>query len=434
MTPRLLLQILVIYGILHGHSITASADIGNVFYVLGTDGIYVIDPVAKSVVANITDKTAPGLCTKRSGSSDICSFGLACAVHETVFVADRSGRAVHLIDIKTYKKIKTIQTDSSPFEMLCMPWRKEVWVSLSSGGFDVIDTEHRTSTRVAHAQLPNDDRDRILADQNMLEGKTGFVTTLKDSGIHELNLETKDYTRFRNFSRYGCSGTYGQSIVYNSYNKQVYMRCKINENATLALDTLSGATKKWFISGYPFVSPNGRYVVITDAINRIDILTVNKTGFKASHAKLAIPNGVSNPVFYPKSNSSVSYYVFFSLDHADKMMVVDLDLAKNGNISAVKYIEGVNSFFGRFYNLFINDKWIIYVVDADNTVVIINAETQKIHGKIKGVNGGHWAVWVSRPSASATSEPTMTTTNGNSGIGRPSCFTFLVFLHVFIQL
>ena len=43
---------------------SVSVKTGNVFYVLGADGIYVIDPEAKSVVTKITNTTSPGLCTQ----------------------------------------------------------------------------------------------------------------------------------------------------------------------------------------------------------------------------------------------------------------------------------------------------------------------------------------------------------------------------------
>ena len=42
----------------------ASAKTENVFYVLGSDGIYIIDPVEKTVVKKITNTTTPGLCAK----------------------------------------------------------------------------------------------------------------------------------------------------------------------------------------------------------------------------------------------------------------------------------------------------------------------------------------------------------------------------------
>ena len=44
----------------------ASAKTENAFYVLGSDEIYIIDPVEKTVVKKITNTTSPGLCSKRN--------------------------------------------------------------------------------------------------------------------------------------------------------------------------------------------------------------------------------------------------------------------------------------------------------------------------------------------------------------------------------
>ena len=55
----------------------ASAQTRNVFYVLGSDGIYIIDPVEKKIVKKITNTTSPGLCAKKDDrrarlASQIC--------------------------------------------------------------------------------------------------------------------------------------------------------------------------------------------------------------------------------------------------------------------------------------------------------------------------------------------------------------------------
>ena len=46
----------------------ASAKTRNVFYVLGNDGIYVIDPEEIKMVKKITNTTSPGLCAKSSST------------------------------------------------------------------------------------------------------------------------------------------------------------------------------------------------------------------------------------------------------------------------------------------------------------------------------------------------------------------------------
>ncbi|XP_028392680.1 follistatin-related protein 5-like [Dendronephthya gigantea] len=446
MMLRVFLPILVILGNF------ASAKENSVFYVLGGDGIYVIDPVAKRLVAKITNTTAPGLCTKSNNrvSRNDCWLSEACVVDDAVFVADASGNSVHVIDSKTRKKIETIPTDPFPIGLHCLLWRKEVWVhSWSLSTFDIIATESRNRTHKAvRAHIkPGWTHGYMVADKDLNEGKTAFVTHFKNPGIHELNLETKTYTSFRNFSKYGCTGTMG--IAYNAYNKYLFVECQkgYRSLALVTQDTSGGITISWSILGVPFVSPNGRYVVILHRNTSImNIFAIEgSAGININvYPRLSIPGGVSHAVFFPKGNTSDSYNVFVTLDYSNKIAVIDLSLGKKLNISDVKYIENVgfldSTTHGASRNLFINNKWIISPATRDKAVVIINAETRKIHGKISGVNEGTFAVWVpGRPPAttppattpSATTPPA--TAPGTSGKVRPSCLIFLVFLYVFVQ-
>ena len=265
----------------------------------------------------------------------------------------------------------------------------------------------------------------MLANKDILEGKTAYVTHFSNPGIHKLNLETKSYIAFLNFTKYGCSGTYG--IAYNSYNKRLYVECQFRHRS-LSLLELNVAndvvTEEHKFPGFPFVSPNGRFVLALyryKNVSRMNILAIN--GMKnEKYPELRIPGGVSHAAFYPKKENPDSYIVFVTLDYSNKMAVIDLDLAKKGDISDVKYIENVGFLDSRPHGasrkLFISGKWIISPASKNKTVVIINAETQKVHGKVGVVNGGDLAVWVGD-----------STTNGVSGIGRPwSLIVLLLFL------
>ena len=268
----------------------------------------------------------------------------------------------------------------------------------------------------------------MVADKDMKEGKTAYVTHFSNPGIHELNLETKSYTRFINFTDFGCSGTYG--IAYNSYNSHLYVSCqkKYRTISIIEMDTNSNEYTKRSFPGFPFVSPNGKFVVVlyrSKNISRMNILAVKNPSSSDHYGELRIPGGVSHAVFYPKSENPDSYYAFVTLDYSNKMAVVDLDLAKNG-MSAVTYIKNVDEqdtrpHGARRRDLFISGKWIISPATKAKTVVIINAETQKVHGKVSDVNGGNFAVWV----------PEMV--SGTSGIAGSTSliilfFGFLLFL------
>ena len=90
--------------------------------------------------------------------SDDCGFIQACVFDDTLFVAEEFGDAVHMIDIRTRKKIETLPPASNPYGLHCLPWRKEVWVQLRSNrySFQVIETEDLTRTSVEQTQPKGD--------------------------------------------------------------------------------------------------------------------------------------------------------------------------------------------------------------------------------------------------------------------------------------
>ena len=269
----------------------------------------------------------------------------------------------------------------------------------------------------------------MVADKYLNEGKTAYVTHFSNPGIHKLNLETKSYTRFINLKSQGCSGTYG--IAYNSYNSHLYVECLRNNQSSSNIEIYT--TSNVFIGrggipGFPFVSPDGKYVVALSrdkSTSRMNILAIKTRSSIYSYGELRIPGGVSHAVFYPKSKNPDSYYAFVTLDYSNKMAVVDLDLAESKNILAVTYIENVDELdttpHGASRDLFIGGKWIISPATKSKTVVIINADTRKVHGKISDVNGGSFAVWVpGKDSGSGGS-------GGSSGIAGSTSLIIVLF-------
>lgn len=388
----------------------AAAKKHGVFYITGSDGIYVIDPQKSYLEAKITNTSSPGLCTRsnNSFSKSDCSFSNPCVVSESLYLADAPGSAVKVIDLDTQKKTETIITDPAPYGLYNVPWRKEVWVhSWTNGTFDVINTESRTRThRAVRAHIkPGWTHGVMLAQRNLLDGNVGYVTHLWNPGVHSIDLKTKSYSGFINMTSQGCIGTYG--IVYSPVNEHLFVQCyrKKRGNTIIQIQVPNGNIKNtWNILGSLFASPNGRYVVMlyapvnrtTDQLldNRMNVLELNGTHI-LKHPELHIPGGVSRIVFYAKTSGS--YYAFVTLKYASKIAVVDLDLVKNGNLS-VTYIDDVGESkttgHATSRGIFSGGKWIVSPASKSRTVVIIDADTRTVHGKVENVNGGGFAAWV----------------------------------------
>lgn len=257
----------------------------------------------------------------------------------------------------------------------------------------------------------------MLAQKDLLNGETGYVSHMWNPGVHKIDLKTKLYSGFINMTSQGCIGTYG--IVYSAVNKHLFVQCrKKMGNSIVQMQVPNGKMRSKIILGTPFVSPDGHYVIMLYAwVNKTDNklmvdsrMNVLEVATDTTYPELLIPGGVSRVVFYAKKHGS--YYAFVTLIYENKIAVVDLDLAKNGNLSDVTYIDNVGdvSTTGTHAvsrRIFSGGKWIVSPASKSKTVVVIDADTRKVHGKVDNVNGGGFGVWVDDES---------NLSNGGSGL------------------
>ena len=248
-------------------------------------------------------------------------------------------------------------------------------------------------------------RGYMYADPKVKDGQVGYVTHSSNPGLHQLDLSSKSYKGFVNVSNYGCSGTV--DMAYSSVNKHVFVECYASRRsvALLEMDVASDQiVEKWNVSGDPYASPDGRYIVtlyktVNEAANllldsKVYVLFIPDTN---SHAvfksKFEIPGGVSKLAFVKKTGQQGGYLAYISLLYSDKIAVIDLDQLES-YASKISYIEGVGSVFTApgmhavQRSLLSSGPWLVSPATANTSVAIINTATRELHGMVMGVAGG----------------------------------------------
>ena len=263
----------------------------------------------------------------------------------------------------------------------------------------------------------------MYADSEVKDGKVGYVTHMFNPGLHQLDLVSKSYKGFVNVSNYGCTGTF--SLAYSSVNKHAFIQCYASRRsvALLEMDLASDRiVKKWNVTGVPYASPDGRYIVILyKSVNetanllldsKVYVLFIHdsnsRTVFKS---KFDIRGGVSKLVFDKKTGQQGGYLAFISLLYSDKIAVMDLDRLDSYALK-ISYIEGVGSVFTApgmhavHRSLLGSGPWLVSPATANNSVAIINTATGELHGMVMGVVGGRglYAVHSSVSSRSGAAE------------------------------
>ena len=258
----------------------------------------------------------------------------------------------------------------------------------------------------------------MYADPEVKDGKVGYVTHMLNPGLHHLDLTTKSYKDFVNVSNYGCIGTF--NFVYSSVNKHTFFDC-IGPRALLAalleMDiTNDKIVHKWNITGVPYVSPDGRYIVdLFKSVNTANLLLASqvyvliisgKDSTTVLKSTLEIPGGVSDLIFVHKVDKKDSFIAYISLVYRDKIAVLDLDLIESGN-AKVSYIKGVGSAYSAPgwhavpRQLLASGSWLVTPATANNSVAIINMASRELHGMVSGVVGGRGLVAFHQKSQSS---------------------------------
>jgi len=261
----------------------------------------------------------------------------------------------------------------------------------------------------------------MYADPNVKDGKVGYVTHMFNPGLHQLDLVSKSYKGFVNVSNQGCDGTF--NLAYSSLNKHAFVQCYASRRpvALLEMDLASDQiVKKWSITGAPYASPDGHYIVILyKSVNETANLLLDSKVFVLFIADNnsptvlkstfnPFPGGVSKLEFGKKTGQQGGYLAYISLLYSDKIAVMDLDqLGSYG--TKITYIEGVGSVFTApgmhavRRSLLRSGTWLVSPATANNSVAIINTATGRLHGMVMGVVGGRslFAVDLSQSNGAA---------------------------------
>ncbi|XP_067032288.1 follistatin-related protein 5-like [Acropora muricata] len=397
-------------------------DTTTVFYVFGSEAIYIVDPEDKTVLSTIG---ADGVCTPAWGKN--CSFGKEILVrNELIFVSDFGGSRVHIIDVRKRKIVETVATELKPYDLYYLPWLEEVWVQAwSKSTFDVINVAGnlvKTHKAIKAHIKPGWTHGFMFAKQDIQNGKVGYVTHFGNPGLHRVDLTTKSYKGFLNMSDQGCGGTL--YFAHSSLNKHTFVQCYVSYKPVSLLEmdlTNEQVIRKWNFTGKPFASPDGRFIVtlyksVNETMNllldsKVYVLHISENGNTPILSTLDIPSGVSELVFDKKAGRQSGYVAYISLLYSDKIAVLDLGQLESGS-NAVSYVEGVGFVYTAprshavSRRLFVSGRWLVSPASANNSVAIIDTSTLKLHGMVKGVVRGKGVVGVQLSPKSSPPSPT----------------------------
>lgn len=238
-----------------------------------------------------------------------------------------------------------------------------------------------------------------LTDQ---ETKYGYVTHIMEPGLHEVDLVTKQYSKFYNLSDYQCYGTFG--LALSQLYRYAFVQCYTNEERDTKAQIVMDLEKRQMKAidsthfGSPFASPDGRFVI---TLNYYAILTryIDPAGqiylFQEIESNLLL----SDLAYYPRD---AGYDVYVTSKDQSAIIVLYVDqrgihivkfISTVGKPSSVRdwihtqrpIVTGCGS----------NVRYLATPATREDTVVVVDGEKQEMRGMVEGIKGARTIVWVS---------------------------------------
>lgn len=237
-----------------------------------------------------------------------------------------------------------------------------------------------------------------LTDQ---ETKYGYVTHIMEPGLHEVDLATKQYSKFYNLSDCQCHGTF--DLALSQLYRYAFVQCYTNEERDSKAQIVMNLEKRQMMAvdsahfGTPFASPDGRFII---TLNYYAILTryIDPAGqiylFQEIESNLLL----SDLAFYPRD---AGYDVYVT--SKDQSAIILLHVDQRG-IHIVKFIstagkptsarDWVHTQRPIVIGCGPNVRYLATPATREDVVVVIDGEKREMRGVVEGIKGARTIVWV----------------------------------------
>ncbi|KAK7922181.1 hypothetical protein WMY93_009083 [Mugilogobius chulae] len=266
---------------------------------------------------------------------------------------------VLIVDIHTQKAVQTVSTDPYPVKLHYDKSHDQVWV-LSWGDMErnlpTLQVISQASGRVAHHTLHTQpigrrfDRvdDFFIPPSSLIINhvRFGLILHRNEPVLHKIDLETTSYVKNISLQRYNCIP---KSMAYTHLGGYYFVNCKADSTGATqpqiildsVIDSVIGYNHD--VTGTPYVSPDGHYLVTvddTDGLMRIQ--TVSERGEISDPFDIHTNLHLSDVAFQRSFTELHQYNIFGSSGRQTDVLFVELSSGKVKMIKSLK--EATKSF------------------------------------------------------------------------------------------
>uniref|UniRef100_A0A8C4GXP1 Follistatin like 5 n=1 Tax=Dicentrarchus labrax TaxID=13489 RepID=A0A8C4GXP1_DICLA len=392
--------------------------IGNMFYVFYDDGIKVIQPVACEIQRHIKPSekllalqeevcpTSPGEEVQR------CVWSSAVNIKDKfIYVTQPTLDRVLIVDIQSQK---TVSTDSYPVKLHYDKSHDQVWL-LSWGdmekNFPTLQVISQASGRVSHHTVHTQpvgrrfDRvdDFFIPASSLIINhiRFGLILHRNEPVLHKIDLETTSYVKNISLREYNCIP---KSVAYTHLGGYYFVNCRPDSTGAtqpqLILDSVTDSVigQNHDVTGTPYVSPDGHYLVtVDDGDGLMRIQMISERGEIQEPFDIHTNLHLSDLAFQRSFTEVHQYNVFGSSGRQTDALYVELSTGKVKMIKSLK--EATKSFdwpwssrnrvmagsglFGQYL-----------MTPSRESLFILDGRLNKLNCEITDVLKGNVVVWV----------------------------------------
>uniref|UniRef100_A0A8C0FTS4 Follistatin like 4 n=1 Tax=Bubo bubo TaxID=30461 RepID=A0A8C0FTS4_BUBBB len=387
--------------------------VGNMFYVFSDDGITVLQPNECEIRRHIrpeerifTSYVSP----KPNEGTQSCLWASAVNVRDKyIYATQPKQNRVMIIDIQTQKAVQSLDVDPLPTKLHYDKSHDQVWVlswgdmQKSSPTLQVIpEASTGEDQHVIRTPFEGVD-DFFIPPTNLIINhvRFGFIFNKSKSAVHKIDLETVTHIKTINFKNYSCMP---QTMAYTHLGGYFFVQCRRNRSGAaspqLVIDSVTDAVvgPNGDVSGTPYVSPDGRYLVSAEEDSgRIKVQALTVRGEIKLIYDLQTNIHVSDLTFQPSFTEGNQYYIYATSHLQTDVLFVELSTGKMNVLKNLKDPITSKDWPWSSYNRIMKDSGLFgqyLITPAKDSLFVINGRQNTLRCEVSGIRRGNTVVWV----------------------------------------
>ncbi|RXN28490.1 follistatin-related 4-like protein [Labeo rohita] len=229
----------------------------------------------------------------------------------------------------------------------------------------------------------------------------GFVYLKSEPAVHKIDLETLHLVKTISLKNYSCIPA---SMAYTHLSGYYFIECQAEDRSApssqLLIDSVSDAIigPNPNISGQPFISPDGRFVVSVDkGSGKLQVQTVSFSGeLRMSHqADVSIP--LADLEFQPSFTEANQYVVVASSAQGSKLVFSNLASGRTKALENIKDPIPASSWPWGDANRVVVSSGVFgryLVTSATESLFVLDGKQSGPHCEVSDIKRGNTVVWV----------------------------------------